>query len=83
MKEQVLEGTWEEVVLHAAELSGHRVRVTVLADAGVSTEAAEGRPVIPSARAKAFRKWAGSHSRTTPLLSDEAISRENLYGERG
>ncbi|MEM9156861.1 MAG: hypothetical protein AAGB13_17810 [Cyanobacteria bacterium P01_F01_bin.33] len=30
MKHQVYEGTWEEVVAHAAELSGKQVRVTVL-----------------------------------------------------
>jgi hypothetical protein len=30
-----LEGTWEEIIAHAAELAGRRVRVTVL-DAGES-----------------------------------------------
>jgi len=29
--------------------------------------------------ARQFHAWAESHDRTTPLLSDEAISRENLY----
>ena len=29
-----------------------------------------------------FRAWAYSHP-TTPLLSDEAISRESIYGNRG
>jgi Arc/MetJ-type ribon-helix-helix transcriptional regulator len=33
-------------------------------------------------RARALREWAESH-RPTPLLSDEAISRERIYGERG
>ena len=37
----------------------------------------------PQERAKAFRAWAESHSRKTPLLSDEDISRESIYGERG
>ncbi|HEY9851263.1 MAG TPA: hypothetical protein V6D28_17475 [Leptolyngbyaceae cyanobacterium] len=32
---------------------------------------------------KAFREWAESHRRDSPLLSDEAISRESIYGERG
>jgi hypothetical protein len=27
--------------------------------------------------------WAESHPRTTPLLSDEAISRESIYSNRG
>ena len=30
-----------------------------------------------------FRAWAHSHPTTTPLLSDEAISRDSIYGERG
>ena len=30
-----------------------------------------------------FRTWAHSHPTDTPLLSDEAISREFIYGERG
>jgi hypothetical protein len=34
-------------------------------------------------RAEAFRAWAESHRRDAPLLTDEAISRENIYGERG
>ena len=40
-------------------------------------------PTTPQERAKAFRAWAESHSRETPLLSDEDISRESIYGERG
>lgn len=30
-----------------------------------------------------FRAWAHSHPTDTPLLSDEAMSREFIYGERG
>jgi hypothetical protein len=30
-----------------------------------------------------FHAWVHSHSRTTPLLSDEAISRQSIYGTRG
>jgi hypothetical protein len=26
-----------------------------------------------------FRAWAESHDRTTPLLSEEAVSRESIY----
>jgi Arc/MetJ-type ribon-helix-helix transcriptional regulator len=37
----------------------------------------------PSERAAAFRAWAESHPRTTPVLSDEAISRETIYSDRG
>jgi hypothetical protein len=30
-----------------------------------------------------FHAWADSHSTSTPLLSDEAISRESIYADRG
>ena len=30
-----------------------------------------------------LRQWASGHSSNTPLLSDDAISRERIYGERG
>lgn len=33
-------------------------------------------------RAKAFQEWAESHRLDTPILSDEAISRESIYGDR-
>jgi hypothetical protein len=29
-----------------------------------------------------FREWAESHDRTTPLLSDDAVSRESIYPDR-
>lgn len=32
MKQQIFEGTWEEMAIHAEELSGRRVRITVLND---------------------------------------------------
>ena len=33
----------------------------------------------PQEWARRFQEWAESHDRTTPLLSDEAISRESIY----
>lgn len=30
-----------------------------------------------------FHAWVHSHSTTTPLLSEEAIDRESIYGTRG
>jgi|CZKS01.1.fsa_nt_gi hypothetical protein len=32
---------------------------------------------------KEFQNWVHSHSTSTALLSDEAISRESIYGTRG
>lgn len=38
----------------------------------------------PQEWVKAFREWVESHrGRNFPTLSDEAISRESIYGERG
>ena len=30
-----------------------------------------------------FDRWIAGHTRTTPLLTDEDLRRERLYGERG
>ena len=38
MATQVLEGTWEEIVAHADELAGKRLRVIVEADASEAME---------------------------------------------
>ena len=35
----------------------------------------------PAEWARQFRAWAESHDRSTPLLSDEAVSRESIYGD--
>ena len=37
----------------------------------------------PKEKVKLLREWASSHSLNTPLLSEEAISRDSIYGERG
>ena len=34
-------------------------------------------------RVRLLREWASGHSLNTPLLSDDAISRESIYGARG
>jgi len=36
----------------------------------------------PKEWARLFHAWAERHDRTTPLLSDESISRENIYPDR-
>jgi hypothetical protein len=36
----------------------------------------------PKEWARQFHEWAESHDRTTPLLSDEAVSRESIYPDR-
>jgi hypothetical protein len=39
MSQQVLEGTWEEIARHGDELSGKRVRLTVLEEEPIPNEA--------------------------------------------
>jgi hypothetical protein len=36
----------------------------------------------PQEWARQFHAWAEGHDRTTPLLSDEAVSRESFYPDR-
>jgi hypothetical protein len=36
----------------------------------------------PREWARRFHEWAEGHDGTTPLLSDEAISRESIYPDR-
>ena len=36
----------------------------------------------PAEWARQFHEWANGHDRTTPLLSDESISRESIYPDR-
>lgn len=40
-------------------------------------------PVSSEEWLEEFHAWVHSHPTTTPLLSDEAISRESIYGTRG
>ncbi len=39
--------------------------------------------VTPEEWVRQFHAWAEGHDRTTPSLSDAAISRENTYPDRG
>ncbi|HET6381800.1 MAG TPA: hypothetical protein VFJ58_00275 [Armatimonadota bacterium] len=45
------------------------------------------RPFYETATAeewkRALEEWSESHSRATPLLSDAALRRENMYEDRG
>lgn len=44
---------------------------------------AVGKPMDAEQWSREFHAWSESHSTTTPLLSDEAISRDSIYGPRG
>lgn len=47
-----------------------------------STSIAHLQKTNPKEWARQFHEWAESHDRLTPLLSDEAISRESIYPDR-
>ncbi len=60
-----LEGTWEEVVAHAPELAGRRVRLTVLPEeeANVSEQSAETQVSTAGPLLKFARTWEGDDLR--------------------
>ena len=41
MQQQTIEGTWEEILQHSAELTGQRVRLTVLPDKSANSSTTE------------------------------------------
>jgi hypothetical protein len=41
------------------------------------------RPIDADEWSREFHAWVRGHSTTTPLLSDDAISRDSIYGTRG
>ncbi len=41
MEQQKLEGTWEEILQHSAELTGQRVRLTILSDQSSNSSTTE------------------------------------------
>jgi hypothetical protein len=48
---------------------------------GTASETTSG--LTSQERVRMLREWASDHSTKTPLLSDDAISRKSIYGERG
>jgi len=83
---QTIEGTWEEVAAQASQWAGRRVLLTILPEekgAHTGPERAYHETASPEEWSEAFRAWSNSHKpRHAPPLSDEAISRETIYGDR-
>ena len=50
--------------------------------AAPSTSIAHLQKTNPKEWARQFRAWADSHDPNTPVLSDEAMSRESIYPDR-
>ena len=53
-----LEGTWEEIVTHSAELTGHKVRVTVIPSESESSS--EQTPSFRPASGRSLLRHAGT-----------------------
>jgi len=47
------------------------------------TESERSNGLSSQERVALLRQWASGHGTNTPVLSDEAISRESIYGDRG
>jgi hypothetical protein len=80
----------QERVIHEAIQAGLIARADEVAEVGLETlrsrfesRSDSIRPASAEEWLGEFRAWAHGHPTTTPLLSDEAISRESIYGERG
>lgn len=76
----------EKVFLLEKEAERRGIPLMEYARQLVEKNLTEGPPPTPSSpqeRAAAFGAWAESHAIDAPLLSDEAVSRESIYSERG
>jgi hypothetical protein len=76
MGQTVIEGTWEEVAQHAAELAGKRVRVTVLDESAATLDRALAGLI------EAAERLHGERSSTAPAGPDwgEAVA-EKFRGQ--
>jgi len=74
----------ERILREALRLGRFQSAEQALDEALHSIEPSGGvRPTLsPAERAAAFRSWAESHPRNSPVLSDEAISGETIYSDR-
>lgn len=70
MPPPVVEGTWEEVLNHASELTGHRLRVYILPDENDSSS---------EVRLESLNAWLNLPRTKRPTVLDD--SRSAIYGE--
>jgi len=76
---KIIEGTWDEVLEHAHELAGHRLRVTVIDEvSGPSTRLnPESSLAARQAWVEDLDKWVAS----LPPLGPWDDSRDTIYGD--
>ena len=76
----------EAVLTEQAQAHGMTLRAWL--EKMVADRAQSARPrslqdeLTPEEWVRQFDAWVAGHDRTTPLLSDEAISRESIYPDR-
>jgi hypothetical protein len=76
----ILEGTWEEIKLHEAELAGKHIRVTVEAESANKPEPTdEEREADKQRRLDAWARF-GELAKSDVIIDD---SREGIYGPDG
>lgn len=71
-----------KVQAEAQGLTVERWLEQMAAQLAPSTSIAHLQETNPKEWARRFHQWAEGHDRTTPLLSDHAISRESIYPDR-
>jgi hypothetical protein len=81
---RVYEGTLDEIAArHGKELAGRRLKVTVADDQPGGEEMPFYKTASAEEWSRAWHAWVDSHPANTPVLSDEAISRDSIYEGRG
>lgn len=74
----------QETIALPNHLHSQDAVVSAVPTSTVQPEAPLYERLSPNELAQAFLEWAESHrDLDLPILSDEAISRESIYGERG
>ena len=66
-------GKADDVVAVGVETIRRQLQLRVASEAELNTEQ----------WLREFAAWVHGHATTTPLLSDEAVSRDSIYGTRG
>ena len=80
MQKHFVEGSWEDVLTHAEEFKGHRVRVIVLDDGGAPRQdLSQLSSDEIEERLSAWKSFSSEPLSDAPLLSDFAVSRESFY----
>lgn len=75
--------TYTEIRTFDPKTAGRRRRSPARRIRSASLKETNNRDSSPQKKAELWREWAARHQSSRQGLSDEAISRESIYGERG